>query len=165
MPEPTIASELRRIQVALARQSVECPDHRQDCVTRQIRCKGSGRIPNSAVAGFLALAQGEREGIWSHCDCKSMGLCQNLYADGTAPRGITDCHGSGFVLRTAYWDVAPDGAIALPLLQAAREAGMSGGGKVLLIAWNSCEPNLVALTAVATWLEGLPKREVANATA
>ena len=45
----------------------------------------------------VCLATKEKEGIWSHRDCKGMGVCQNLLADGTSVPPTTDCGGTGRV--------------------------------------------------------------------
>ena len=54
-------------------------------------CHGTGQVPR------FTMLRVEQQGIWSHRDCPSMHHCQNLLADDTAPRGITDCKGRGWV--------------------------------------------------------------------
>jgi len=55
-------------------------------------CHGTG-------AKYPMLRQ-EKEGIWSHRDCKGMGCCQNLLADGEPVQVIvTDCQGRGYTVK------------------------------------------------------------------
>ena len=58
-------------------------------------CNGTGRRYVLDPDGKLGLRV-EKQGIWSHRDCKAMAHCQNLLSDDTAPRGITDCQGRGW---------------------------------------------------------------------
>lgn len=74
-------------------------------------CGGQGSVLDTEAPLFRALWT-ERQGIWSHRDCRGMGECQNLLADGSPVPGTTDCKGAGFVPRSCaealmnLWDAA-----------------------------------------------------------
>jgi len=172
MLKPTVASELGRIQVALARQTVECPgeyhhlvgEGKSCClalITRApiLDCGGTGFIPNPAFAGLLALVQ-------SPCPigCPNSILAQELCQQGLA----CDCNGSGHVLRTAFFETLFPGMAEGGLRQALIAIGeltshqaewdrRDAIGAIAELERLSGDHRVEALTAVATWLEGLAK--------
>jgi len=93
MLKPTIATELRRIQVALAKQTVEYHKTPEERDTPGTDSNPYWYAPNPAFAGFRALVQ-------SPCPigCPNSILAQELYQQGLA----CNCNGSGHVLRTAF---------------------------------------------------------------
>ena len=90
-------------RIAVAGAMVDCPTLRDEPMnyghTLNCQCKGTGR-----VFALPDVVRVERQGIWSHRDCKSMQHCQNLLADDTPPRGITDCQGRGWNASTRLED-------------------------------------------------------------
>ena len=55
------------------------------------------QLTEAQLWNSVCLATKEKEGIWSHRDCKGMSVCQNLLADGSPVPPTTDCHGTGRV--------------------------------------------------------------------
>ena len=149
MPD-TIPKLLGRIQTLAKAKTIEC-DH------LGIPCYGTGRIPNPAYAGLLALVQEK---------CLRCSMCEpdDAKISGWGPR--SNCDGSGFALRTAYWEAAADGELEGALYKAIGQAwkDKAVGCPSLIQLYETLrgllsdygDTRIEVLTAVAEWLEAKP---------